>query len=269
MNSRSLLLGFCLLWSTEAVIFECQFVTIHSVEIGNVFGCEANVILSGSDSLENVTTLHGQQWDGIGNNVNYLSIFRQSLESIPLNIDNFFPNLTFVQLVMTNLQSLDSLEQFHNVRYVNLARNNISTLSGKMFMSNVKLEFLNFERNQISYIEPDLVEFLDFLSLLDLSNNPCINLIARNRDDVLELAADLPYLCPEAERPTPAPEQCKCEDEIFELHELNYNLNAKLLDQEREIQQLRQSSDDTRKEFEERFIEIERKLRELSSLPTL
>lgn len=270
--------------SVKAVDFNCKFEINTPWNLELRYSCIATVIDSGSRFLENVEGIH---FTGKTNaDVEYLFINNQNLPFIPEGIDNFFNKLDIIKIDYSSLLSLsaDDLRPFPRLLFLTLWSNRLISIDGDLFKHNPHLEYVSFADNQIQHIGHDLVTNLNNLTNLYFTSNVCIDRWASTRNAVLSLAPELSILCPQLDVTTTttttttttatttgaSTDQCFCDEEIDELHELNRALevqvdkqNSEIEQQNKKIEQLMELND----AFEERLLEVEMKLREIGSMP--
>lgn len=178
--------------------------------------------------------------------------------------------------------SVEDMRAFSQLQHLQFHENRFTTLDGDLFSFNPLLNFLYLGFNQIEHIGHGLLTNLDKLRHLDLGGNLCISAMAFNRAEVEELALQLSVLCPPLGTTTSTAttaistttgqpnEQCSCFNEIEDLREFNQQQNDEIaelkeknLAQDLVIQQIQRLNDD----MEARLLEVEMKLREISSTP--
>jgi Leucine-rich repeat (LRR) protein len=88
------------------------------------------------------------------------------------------------------------LQQFPELIYVDLSRNELELLLGDLFEANPKIHTFDFGYNQISHIGHSLVTNLKRLRTAYLKRNRCIDK-RYEQSDVASLTVDLIANCPE------------------------------------------------------------------------
>lgn len=292
-----LLAATLLAFPVKAIQFDCNF-GFFSPWIGPRYTCHATVINSSSSALESVTGVHetGRSDD----DVEYLYIRNQNLPFIPEGIANFFRNLDSLAISETSLMSISAndLRPFPRLLFIYLYGQQLTSIDGDLFTYTPHLQQVHFNFNLIQHIGHDLVTGLNNLTILYLQGNVCIDQVAGNRADVLSLGPRLSVFCPplniqttEATTTTEITtttdkniDQCMCDGEIEELHELNRDLrihvnnlqesntdqNRKIEQQSEEIEQLQLSNEQliqVNAAFEKRLLEVEMRLIEIGSTP--
>lgn len=261
--------------TADAVEIECRFEYHTIIPLGSTYTCmAAAVTLTGSTTLETVTGDHNNEVY-TNDNVACFWVAAQNLPFIPKGIGNFFKNLRALLFQKTNMLSISSkdFQPFPQIEYLNMHSNNLTTLDGDLFSYTPLLRYLHVGWNQIQHIGHNLVTNLEGLQHLYLFGNPCIDRQAANRSEVLRLASEMSLLCPPlvvtttTKRPI---EQCPCQDEIEAVRRENQQ-------QTEIIEKLQQSNDQMIQEkdkmfvlnagIQKRLMEVEMKLREISSTP--
>lgn len=85
--------------------------------------------------------------------VTTLFVINENMERIPENLSEYFPNLETIRIVNSNLQRVDNLEQFKNLKKFESAHNPLTMLTKNSF-NNPSLEEVILFEDSILYIEP-------------------------------------------------------------------------------------------------------------------
>lgn len=276
---KFLLLAVIVLSTAGAIEFNCHFDYYTFDNFGRVYTCEPAITLTNFTTVEKVTGTH--QPGHTDDDVEYILVFSYSihLPVFPRGLEHFFKNLRALQFSNIFMLSIsaEDLKPFPLLEYLHLYGNRITSLDGDLFSHNPRMQYFSIVSNRIEHIGHDLVTNLNELQFLNLAGNNCINKIAETRAEVEELAPQLSVLCPPLDVTTTAAtttvlpnEKCLCEDEIEELRQENQQQN-------KDIEQLQQSNEqliqvngklfELNAATEERLLEVEKKLRELHSLP--
>lgn len=166
--------------------------------------------------------------------------------------------LKFMMKWGDEMQSIaaQDLQPFPELIHIALGGNNLTSLDGDLFSFNPRLERIILNLNRIQHIGHDLVTNLNNLTYLSLAANICVNRNAGTRSQVLELAIQLPALCPPLFAPETtteqAIEQCPCDEQIEELRVENQQLREENQWQNKRIDDI----ESRLREFEERFREV-------------
>lgn len=267
-----MLVAVIVLSTAGAIEFNCHFDYETFDNFARVYTCQPTITLTNFTTLEKVTGTH--QPGHSNDDVEYMFVFSYSihLPVFPRGLEFFFKNLRALQFsnIFMLAISAEDLKPFPQLEYLHLYGNSITSLDGDLFSHNPRMQYFSIVSNRIEHIGHDMVTSLNELNFLNLAGNNCINKIAETRAAVEELAPQLSVLCPPLDVTTTAAtttvqpnEKCSCGDEIEELRQKNQQQN-------REIEQLQQSNEklyELNTATEERLLEVEKKLRELHSLP--
>lgn len=272
------------------VEFTCVYSEITLAVIGNVYMCQAEVnITSESRRLEKVEGNHLSKMKN--SDVEFLAVYGQDLPFIPEKIDSFFKNLKGLEWRDSNLASISykDLDQFGSSLLVFLAPlNKLVTIDGDLFKKTKKLLWISFNGNEIQHVGKDLVKDVKNLEHLYFYSNPCVDDAATNKNDVSRLNDELPIVCPADGTTTisastltsttistttgssqaDCPSACSMRIDSSEegISRLNYQIiEQRTINEEQaiKIDELSESND----RLEERLLELERRVRELSSNP--
>lgn len=229
--------GFTVL---DAVQFNCMF-WHYRLDIGVLYTCNPTVNFSGSATLENITGVHKSGYSN--DEVEFLLIESQELPFLPQGIVKFFKNMKALHFAYPKVLSISAqdLQPFPKLESFVLYGSNLPSIDGDLFSFNPMLQYIDLRSDKIQHIGQGLVTNLNHLRFLHLGGNTCIDKGAANRTAVVELAAQLPVLCP------PLPSKCSCNGEIKELREENQKLKAavekRLLEIEERLEQASSSID--------------------------
>ena len=83
--------------------------------------------------------------------------------------------------------SADDLIQFPHLEELQFFDNNLVTLDGNLFMNNPTLRLINFNNNFLQEIGNELIDGSNQLELASFITNHCIDLIATNELNFVEL----------------------------------------------------------------------------------
>lgn len=166
--------------------------------LSSVYECDAKVIFNYEQSkVTGVTGNHKQ--NRTNNDVNFLHIREQNLQSLPKEIEKFFPNLKGIYASNNKIKFIakDDLKVFPNLQYVNLYANDITSLDDDLFSASSNLQVISFELNKIKQIGINTFKHLTNLQHLWLDGaRNCISDNANTRDEVESLISRLSSSCP-------------------------------------------------------------------------
>ncbi|XP_037051538.1 leucine-rich repeat-containing G-protein coupled receptor 4-like [Bradysia coprophila] len=176
-----------------ALELNCTYTTRSYDFIGSVYECDATISAGDIDKLTSVSGTH--QAGKAHANIIALRITYQNLQSFPVNVEAFFPNLRVLQLYGNSISEVKNahLAPFPTLVYLNLYRNKISTISGNLFDGLDSLQYVSFESNDVRHVGHDLALPKDGLIFFD--TNPCINVRASTPDQIEALRFNILINC--------------------------------------------------------------------------
>lgn len=112
--------------------------------------------------------------------VEFLYVYRQTLNALPKNIDRFFPNLIAIVIVNSYFITItaEDLQPFLKLLYFVSHTNPLVSLDGDLFKHTRKLKFIRMNNSQLQHVGNDLLSGLSDLEYSDFRKNPCINVEA-------------------------------------------------------------------------------------------
>lgn len=163
------------------------------------YQCQAKVVNSGRDILENVIGLHITDRNNF--DVESLHLVHQNLHKLPENLHQFFPNLVKIYVGNSNLMTLtaDDLKHFGNLKVLDVWNNKLSTLPRDLFDFTPKLQRIHFSKNLLQRVGKNLLNGLRELKQADFRHNHCINFWAQTEHEIQELKQQLIIRCSESE----------------------------------------------------------------------
>lgn len=185
-------------------------------------------------------------------------IMDQTLENIPMGLDNFFKNVEALQIYNSGLKVIRSedIQQFHNLEVLSLFKNELTTIDGNLFVFNQRLKFLELTENKLEHVGSELFEGLNYLDDVRFLRNPCVDKSAATREDIQSLNLRLPLLCPEKKEDATLPPRTTPED--------SQECSAGCVER---FEVLENKFSDIVAAYEERIIELEKKMREITASP--
>lgn len=153
--------------------------------------CSASNLNINSENTK-ISKVTGQHIKKSIKDVTKFSSVSQNLQFLPQNIQNFFPNLTKVEIISSNLQKLAPLENIQwmkivgndlkevedvaltspaGIEFVDLAENKITKIPQNFFSELTSLEYLNLNGNFLTEIDADFVPKLNVIQKFYASNN--------------------------------------------------------------------------------------------------
>lgn len=290
-----------------ALQFDCRFGLQQWPVLGNSYECGVTVVQQGdSSALQSVRGSHTgnrRNSDVVALNLENqiltkiptnIEIFFPNLKGIRWHLSSLF-----------TLTASD-LKPFPGLMVLEMAGNQIQTLDGDLFKHNQLLSWINFENNLIRIVGDGLLDELYYLKFAAFGSNYCINYSATIQSEIPELIKLLSncraetttrvssvtttstFIKPSS---TSAPigecsRDCLVHIEMLgvEITEINSMIskleieNVKLLNQLLEVaesnaklemqnQILLEKFESAERAHEERFVELEMQMREISSSP--
>ena len=129
---------------------------------------------------ETLTAVYGNHMSGKSNaDVEYLNIRNVSiLTFFPNGIENFFPNLTAIQIYHCNISTLTGheLDVFPNLTWFALqGQSQLERIPGNLFTNTPMLHSLWFYYNNIKHVGENLLTSLSQLTYAHFGSNYCVN----------------------------------------------------------------------------------------------
>lgn len=117
-----------------------------------------------------------------------LSIDHQIVFYFPI-FEPKFHTMQVINITNSHLKEINStnLQNFMDLRYLQLSGNDLSTIESKTFVFNTKLEFLDLSDNEITQIYDGAFNGLENLKTLKLINNFCVSIEKSSVDDVRKI----------------------------------------------------------------------------------
>ena len=94
--------------------------------------------------------------------------FDQNLHFIPQNLQNFFPNLSKIEIVASNLQKLSPVK---NLKWMKIIGNILGAIENFSFDDALELDYIDISYNKITKIPENFFSNLKKLSFLNLNGN--------------------------------------------------------------------------------------------------
>lgn len=172
-----LLIILAVISSTHSIIFECKYGIGLYDNIGGIYRCHAASFIG-----EDIQTLHAVNRDESGkSNLDvkgvYLNFNGTNIDYIPKGLEDFFPNIIVIIISGGNITKLngDELNAYENLEYFGIKDNPLESVPGNLFSKNRKLKSVDFCRNKIRFVDPQLLNGLYRLNRVHFEGNICIN----------------------------------------------------------------------------------------------
>jgi len=185
-------MSLTLFGSIKSTSFQCEFKTGAWGSLGTIYYCEVQ-------NYVNITSLDAAQVDSFSgthkagyNNDNVVAFYVNGIGQIhycPRGLNKFFKNLKGVCIYSTGLKEIhqSDLKDFPKLEDIYLHNNNLEILEENLFEFNPNLEYIYLQSNKISHIDPKVLDKLSKLKYLHLESNSCINMVATNPTDLLNV----------------------------------------------------------------------------------
>lgn len=112
-------------------------------------------------------------------NVTKLFIENQTMHFIPVKLKEYFPKITEIQIVNSQLKEVakEDLESFRDLKVLRIVGNDIEEIKADLFYGHSRniLREIDLSDNQIKSIAKNSFKNLNKLEVINLENNKCIN----------------------------------------------------------------------------------------------
>ncbi|CAG9812127.1 unnamed protein product [Chironomus riparius] len=104
--------------------------------------------------------------------VSKFSSISQNLQFIPQSLQNFFPKLSKLEIISSNLQKLSAVK---NLKWIKITGNNLGDIDSFTFNDALELKYIDLASNKITKIPDNFFSDLNNLSYLNLNENLLIS----------------------------------------------------------------------------------------------
>lgn len=137
---------------------------------------QGDVILDRSN--REISSISGNHLASKANaDVKLVVISKSNCFYFPLGFSNFFINLEGIKFFKTKFKEVrkEDLKEFPNLRLIDFEGNEIEFLEANLFENNPKLRFIGVDNNKIAHIDAHIFDIFakSDLDCLFLSNNTC------------------------------------------------------------------------------------------------
>lgn len=147
-----------------------------------------------------------------GTDVDGLYIANGVYQYLPININEYFPNLKAIWVQHTGLKEIKPchLSAYKDLREISIQQNEIETLDNDLFAKNKKLEYINLSNNKIKYVDANIFRNLDatLFIVIRIVKNPCIDEVANTPAKITALKTILQDQCPSKKTYVPRGGKC-------------------------------------------------------------
>lgn len=182
--------------SLASVSLDCTFSISIPGFVAEIYLCSGKPSFDGQNS-EKLTAVNGTHLPGKGNeDVQGLRVTNRGLTFIPVNVEEFFQNLLYLDLSLNYITyvSNNHLIPFPNLMRVNLNSNKIAQLESNLFNGLESIRYIDFIDNKIKHIGHDFI--LPDSGEIYFNSNPCIDRGAITPDQIASLRHSLLVNCP-------------------------------------------------------------------------
>lgn len=132
-----------------------------------------------------------------GSLVTEIVINNVKMNFIPQSLGKLFPNVETFAIFHSTLKEVQKkdLAQFSKLKFVSFPGNDLKFLPGDLFEENPEISKVIFDDNKITKVGTNLLKPLSKLNQASFLANSCIDKIADNQTELLELAAALKSSC--------------------------------------------------------------------------
>lgn len=136
--------------------------------------------------------------------INSFYVEHQTVIFIPRGLFNFFPKLQEICVHDSKLKSVTKadIEQFTELRVLQLSKNELKRLDGGLLQSNRELRAVNFYGNQLKFIGKHLLDNLDKLVWVSFYDNECTSEMVSGKDRVAGIMSEIATTCETEENHT-------------------------------------------------------------------
>lgn len=104
-----------------------------------------------------------------------ISLSRDHLSKLPYDTFEDLIDLEYFSLSFNQLKSIPNMKTLKNLKELYLFENSIESLSKDDLSHNENLRIIWLYHNKLTYIDPDIFDYLPALTSADLTNNLCID----------------------------------------------------------------------------------------------
>jgi hypothetical protein len=190
------LLLFVFASSVESLIMNCVFKEDHfGLDFGLLYTADCSTIKTGNPMF--IEEIRGDHL--LSGNDNRVHALKESgtLEFIPTNLVDFFPNLiVFYCSAPLKKLSASDLEPFPNLIVFSSIDSEFTSIDGNLFQHTRKLQIVEFSGGKLQNVGKNLLSDLSELKSLKFAKNQCINFIAETQETIQEMEDKLVKDCP-------------------------------------------------------------------------
>lgn len=189
---------FGLIYSSfvTALEFHCEFTVTSWSVVKNAYTCVPTINTSGSKTeLDSVIGAH--EFQKSNSDVEFLFVYKQTVERMPKGIENFFPNIKVIEINTANLSSIsaDDLKPFPDLLMFASFNNKLLSVDGDLFKFTPKVRWATFHKSAVEHVGTDLFAPLKDLVYVNFEGNTCIDSMAKTPEEIKKLREELALKC--------------------------------------------------------------------------
>lgn len=193
-----LAIWFVLHCTGATIILDCTYSIAEYTAVGSVYRCNSKIVRTGKTS--NVVGVSQNHETGkTDQDVKALLVESQQVDSIPTDINLHFANLELMYFYDSPIKSFTKadLKSFLHLKYFRINQGKLLTINGDVFQHSSKLEYIDFDFNQITNVGPGIFQHTPKLTSAWFQSNLCINsYVSDNATTVVSIARELAHKCP-------------------------------------------------------------------------
>lgn len=198
---RFLIILFFVINLSSSIVIRCKFeVSSWDEYLVNPYTCKVSSLrITTQESVEKLKGQHKENQKD--ENVKGLIITNSNCEYFPTDFNQFFTALEGISIINSNLRVLRQrdLVVFPKLKSLLIPGNKILTLEYALLSNNPHLRSVSFANNKIIGIASDFFDFNSEIAAVDFSKNPCMDMSAKNEDEIAALVEVLNEKCPPTE----------------------------------------------------------------------
>lgn len=195
-----LLFLYTFLSETEAFAINCDcgnnsYFTILNESVYSCSVINLNISLNSGPVTDVLRTHEGKNTNS---DVKLLKINNQICHELPEKLGNFFVNLEGLEAVNSGLKMIKktSLEDFKNLKYLNLMKNEIEALARDLFDNNLSLEIVVICCNKLKIVGQEVFDQLRYIKHIDFRRNLCISQKSESKENLKSMKKEIEKKCP-------------------------------------------------------------------------
>jgi hypothetical protein len=268
----------------QSVILNCEFRMADWSFFENIYQCYSLAENTGNSTI--IEKVHGEHWSGKGNED--VEAFRENgtLTFIPTNLAIFFPNLKTIifESPLLKLSSSD-LKPFPDLLRFYSWNGKFTSIDGDLFQYTSKLKIIYFSVPELKNVGANFLNGLEDLSYVEFEDCECIETIdAYSSQQIQQLKQKLLLQCPPLEPltsplttprttttlPSTTTVSTSTSTEVKDQREKNSKVEETISEMTKVIANLEETNrkqEKTIAQHEDRLVEMEKLLREISARP--